>query len=457
MLVCALALVTGAVMALLLIPSFNTIMHTQLTFFSKESILPFIIVYTITVVLSGLLPSIQIIRQNALIAFHGAWQSGQSSVRLRNSLVFLQLMVSFVMLAVALLIVRQTDYLLKRDTGFNTNQIVAVNATGLPPNERITLKLKLMQQLSVSNVAMCSTPPGQSLFTFGLRLPGTTEDEERRITFFHLFVDENFLQTMGIDLEEGRFFNAEVPADSVNAFVVNATGAATIRDSVMTREIEIPNIYTGNRSKKTIVGVISDFHFASFHTAVQPLLLEYSPKYAQYLLVRFASANAQAAIDNLGQIWKEHAPLLPLNYYFLNESFAKSYAAEQRTRQIVMIISWLSLFLAALGIFGTSLFVLQQRTKEIGVRKLLGSATYGLFVLVFRPMFLIFFAASVVGIPIAVWLGNEWLAAYPYHAALSIEILLTSFTTILIVILLTVSFYLFKIIGVQPAKVLRNQ
>lgn len=457
MVVCAIAIMAGGILSLVLIPSFNAIMQTQLNFFTTEAILPVLLVYATTVVLAGLLPAIQILRQDALIAFQGNWKTGRSSSYLRNSLVFLQLMISFVLLAIALLIVRQTDYLLQRDTGFDTGQVMVVNAAGMPPNERIVFKHKLMEHQYVANVSMCSTPPGESLFTFGLTLPGAGSDDDRRITFYHMFVDETFLETLGVDLHAGRFFDADVPADSLNSFVVNKTGAEAIHDSAMRHPIEIPNIYTGKPSRKTVVGIIDDFHFASFHTAVGQLILEYNPKYARYLLVRFHPSNAKAVIEILDRMWKEDASLLPLNYYFLDESFAKYYATEQRTKQIVMIVSLLAVCLAALGIFGTSLFVLQQRTKEIGVRKLLGSATTGLFILLFRPIFLILFAACAIGVPVAIWVGEKWLAHYPYRTDFSISILLISFTTILVVMLMTVSSYLLKIMRVQPADVLRSQ
>jgi putative ABC transport system permease protein len=456
MVVCAVALMAGAVLSLLLIPPFNAIMQTQLTFFSENSILPFLLVYIATVFLSGLLPAIQILRQDALIAFGGRWKAGRTAC-LRNSLVFLQLLTSFVLLAIALLLVRQTDYLLQRDTGFDAEQVMVVNTAGMPPNERIVFKNKLTIQQHVAIVSMCSTPPGESLFTFGLTLPGTNGDEERRITFYHMFVDENFLDALGVDLRDGRFFSADIPGDSLNSFVVNQSGAEAIHDSLMARRLEIPNIYTGKRSSKTVVGVIDDFHFASFHTAVEPLILEYNPAYARYLLVRFHPSNAKAVIEILDRMWRVDAPLLPLNYYFLDESFGKFYATEQRTKQIVIIVSMLAVCLASLGIFGTSLFAIQQRTKEIGVRKLLGSATSGLFILLFRPIFLIFFAACAVGVPIALWVGEQWLAGYPYRANFSSIILLISFSTILVVMLLTVSSYLYKIGRVQPAEVLKSQ
>ncbi|HEY0743507.1 MAG TPA: FtsX-like permease family protein, partial [Chryseosolibacter sp.] len=457
MVMCGIAMVLAAFLAWIAIRYFNEMMDANLRMITLEAIWPFVLVYTLTVFLSGFLPAMQILRQDALVAFRGDQKTGRSSHYLRNSLVFLQLFVSFVLLAIALLIVRQTDYLLNRDTGFDTQQILVVNAAGMAPDERIALRNKLGEHLSVGNVSMCSVPPGEALFTFGITMPGAGEDEDRRVTFFQMFVDENFLQSLGLTLQEGRFFDANIPADSVTAFVVNQSGAAAIHDSVMTRLIELPNIFVGRPSRKTVVGVIKDFHFGSFHTEVQPLILEYNPRYTRYLLLRFDPSNVEAVVANLSSTWKEYAPHQPLDYYFMDEKFAQFYVTEQRTKQIVMIVSWIAIFLAALGIFGTSLFLLQQRTKEIGVRKLLGSAIIPLFILLFRPIFLIFLCACAVAMPVTLRLGEEWLQEYPYRIDFPISIMILALMAIFTVILLTVGSYVARIMGIQPARVLKSQ
>ncbi|HYG02904.1 MAG TPA: FtsX-like permease family protein [Chryseosolibacter sp.] len=457
MTICAFAMLLAGALTVILIVPFNAVMHTTLSFFTPETILPFLTVYISTVLLTELLPAFQILRQDALIAFRGDQKTGRSSLYLRNSLVFLQMMVSFVLLAIALLVVRQTDYLLQKDTGFDTEQIMVVNTAGMGPDERLAFRDNLKANEAIENVSMCSVPPGESLFTFGLTLPGASGDEDRRITFYHMFVDENLLQTLGVDIGKGRFFQSDIAADSLNSLVVNQAAADIIHDSLMNRQIEIPNIYSGKPSRKMIVGVIGDFHFASFHTAVEPLVLEYNPRYARYLLVRFQPDDVNTVIENLGRTWKDYAPLLPLNYYFMDDNFAQYYAAEQRTKQVVMIVSWLAVILTAMGIFGTSLFLVQQRTKEIGIRKLLGSATTELFTVLFRTIFLIFIVACCVGIPLSIWIGEKWLNAYPYRTDFSMNILVAAFAIMLAVILLTVSTYIVRIMRVQPAQVLKNQ
>lgn len=453
--VCGIAILGGSILAILILPFFNGIMQTNISFFSSDVLLPLVSVYATTVLLSGLLPAIQIFRQDALVAFHGKVRGGKASSRVRNSLIFLQLMASFVLLAIALLVVRQTNYLLSRTKGFDTEQILVVNAAGMASGERLSFKHELSGHQEIARVGMCSTPPGESLFTFGLTLPGSSGDEDKRITFYHLFVDESFLETLGVKLHEGRFFQAHTAGDSLDYFVVNQAGAEAISDSLIHTPIEIPNIYTGKPSRKTVVGVINDFNFASFHSAIEPLIIEYNPTYTRHLLIRFNPAKANNVVQILEKTWKVHAPSLPLNYYFLDDSFARHYAMEQRTKEVALIISVLAVCLTSLGIFGTSLFVLQQRTREIGIRKLLGSATHELFITLFRPIFIIFFAAAAVGIPLAYLLGEEWLVRYPYRTDFSIGLLIVSFLTILGVMMVTVSSYILNIIRVQPAEVLK--
>ena len=261
---------------------------------------------------------------------------------------------------------------------------------------------------------------------------------------------------MGISLKEGRFFDARISADSLNSFVINEAGARAIGHNPISQRIEMPSMFAGVRIKKSVVGVINDFHFSSFHSAVEPLLLEFNPTNAGYLLVRFNPVHAKKVIAAIEMAWKSTATRLPFNYYFQDDGFARYYSAEQRTKKIVAMVTLLTVFLATLGIFGTSLFTMQQRTKEISVRKLLGSAAINLFALVFRPLFLGLVLASLAGAPFALWIGDKWLRNYPYHTAFSYLLPVISFGLILMIVFLTLLFYLFRIIQIQPARVLRE-
>lgn len=449
-------LLSGSLLALLLIPGFNALMETRISFFTFETIILAGLIYFVTSFLSGCLPAFQIAGQNALVAFKGSFQSTKTGLIIRNALVFVQLLVSFVLLTISMLIFRQIDYLLQKDPGFDSDQIVVVNASSLSMDERQAIKTKLKTDMNVISTSMCSTPPGEPLFTFGATLPGNSGDEDRRLTFYQMFVDEDFLSAMGLSLNEGRFFDGRISADSLNSFVINEAGAKAIGHKAISQRIEIPSMYAGQNIKKSVVGVINDFHFSSFHSGVEPLLLEFNPQNAGYVLVRFNPARAKYVIAAIEQAWKASATRLPFNYYFMDEGFAKYYSAEQRTKKIVVIVTLLTVFLASLGIFGTSLFTMQQRTKEISIRKLLGSTAINLFALVFRPLLFGLVLASLAGAPLSIWIGNQWLRNYPYHTGFSVLLPVLSFGLIMIIIFMTLLYYLFRIINIQPAMVLKE-
>lgn len=456
MVLCAGAMISGCLLTILLLPGFNSLMETRLSFFTIDTLVLVGLIFFITSILSGCLPALQITRQNPLIAFKGSFQTTKTALLLRNSLVFIQLLVSFVLLTISMLIFRQIDFLLHKAPGFVSDQIIVVNATSLSSDERTSLKTKLGTTMNIQGITMCSNPPGESLFTFGITLPGNSGDVDRRLTFYHLFVDEDFLTTMGVSLHEGRFFSKLISTDSLNSFVINEAGAKAIGDTPIAQRIEIPSMYAGARTIKSVVGVIHDFLFSSFHHAVEPLLLEFNPKNAGYMLVRFNPGNTKDVVNTIQRAWKANAPLLPFHYYFLDEGFAQYYKSEQRAKKIVAIVTLLTVFLASLGIFGTSLFTIQQRTKEISVRKLLGSAVINLFALVFRPLFLGLLLASLAGAPLALWIGNKWLRNYPYHTEFSWLLPVISLGLILLIILITLLSYLFRIMNIQPASVLRE-
>jgi putative ABC transport system permease protein len=454
LLICIFSAIIGCLLTVLFLPAFNNVMQTKITFLSMNVIFIVAGVLFATVLLAAVFPAFYIVRQQGLAAFQGNTPANDT-FRLRSSLVFIQLFVAFILLSVSILIFRQTDYLLSARTGFDADQLVVVNATGITPEQRKTLKTALIANASVEAVTMCSRTPGESLFTMGVKLPGAGE-EERTVMFHHLFVDEDFLRTFGIPLQEGRFFSEAIPADSSRSFVINQAAASAIGERLLSGPIEIPGVLTNTPAVKTSVGVIHDFHFASLHTTVAPLIMEYQPRAAGNIVVRFRPSQTKQVIGALETSWKSIAPLLPLTHYFLDDAFAQAYASEQQTKQVVGIISVLVACLASLGIFGTSLFTLQQRTKEIGVRKLLGSGPLQLFTLVFRPTLFLLLGATLVGAPVAMAVGNSWLSRYPYHIVFTFTLMLAAFSIILIIILSTVIFYLIQIMRIQPANVLRQ-
>lgn len=350
----------------------------------------------------------------------------------------------------------QLDFLLNKDPGFDADQILTINASVSSLQQRTALKTELMQgSQGIEQVGQCSVPPGENLFSYGIAPPQSKGEEERRVLVYQSYVDADFAAVMGIPLEAGRFFDAGSPADSDQYLVINRAAVEALGEGVLDQPLEIPSLLGGTPTRKTAIGVIGDFNFASFHTGIEPLALEYNPNRCRYLLVRFSGESAENVVKIVENTWKEIMPGLPLEYDFMNDRFARFYDDESRQKNLIGSMAVLAIGLAALGIFGTTLFAVQRRTKEVGIRKMLGSNRASLLMLLARPAFFLVLTACVTGIPVAFLSGSRWLDQYPFRVDISPFMFLSAFLIVLTIVAITILYHFLKVTRVNPIDVLR--
>lgn len=448
------SLTAGALLAALLLPSFNNATGGTVLLFTPVTAWLLLSSTLAITVLSGIYPALRIGATPSLAAFRGAEKARPSRVSLRNALVVFQLLISFALLTVSLLVYLQIDFLLNKTLGFDAAQVMVINATSARPQERTALKQQLTTASEIEQVGMCSIPPGEPLLSFGLILPEHEGEEERRILFFQSYVDADFLKVMGLHVNSGRFFDALSPADSSQAIVINEAGAAAIGGQVLNRSLNIPRFFSAGANSKEVKGLISDFHFTSLHSSIQPLVLEYKPERCGYLVVRVTGRNGIAAAR---RIWQSQLPGIPFDYYFLNEEFQNDYDNEHRLRTVVTAVAVVAIILAALGIFGTTLFAVQNRTREVAIRKVHGSGQAELMGLLFKPLLGLVIVATIAGVPLSWYTGMEWLSDYPYHTPFPVALFVISFAIILLVMTATIVYHFMKVISVNPAQVLKQE
>jgi putative ABC transport system permease protein len=452
----SISLVMGSIAAYLLMPAFNMMVDRKIDFVIPQTLIIIAAIFVAVTFVSGLYPAIMITRAHALESFKGELKGNPSAFNARHALVFVQLLISFCLVTVSLLIYRQLDYLLKKDPGFDSSQIITLNASSATKQQRAILKERLVSDKNVLSAAMCSVPPGGSLFSYGITLPENDGDAERRVAVYQAFVDNDFITTMGINLSEGRFFDPLSAADSGQYMVFNQAAAKAVGGSVLNRELKLPDLFATQQVTKSVVGIIEDFNFASFHQEIQPLILEYNPGRCQYLLVRFRGTDAAQTVRSIEGAWKEIIPQLPFDYYFMDEGFARFYDQEQRQKNMIACIAFLAISLAALGIYGTTLFLVQQRTKEVGIRKILGSRRIDILWLLMRPTLNMVIVSSVAGIPLAWATGNAWLEQYPYRIGFPPSLFAIAFCILVAVITMTILHRFLKVTRVNPTEVLRH-
>jgi putative ABC transport system permease protein len=451
----ALSLGVGASLVIIASPLFNTMVNRNILFLDSTGWLLLAGIFFVTVLLAGLYPSFVIARARGLEAFRGTIHVSRASLILRNALVFFQLLVSFCLVTISLLIYFQLDLLLHKDPGFDSDQVIAVNAVAVTAEQRILFKEKLITLNGVEEVGMCSTPPGEALFSYGLTLPEHQGDEDKRVLVYQSYIDANYLKALGVALDSGRMFDPTNGADSTQYIVINSAMVDAMGPAVQTRTLNLPGL-VGDPSKKSVIGVFNNFSFASFHRAIDPLMLEYNPRQCRYYLIRFRGDGAAEVVKAIQKAWRENLPTLPLDYEFIDQRFARFYDAEQCQKSIIASFAVLAIGLAALGIFGTTLFVVRRRTKEVGIRKMLGSARLDLFTLLARPLLLLVAVASIAGVPPALYFGARWLEQYPYKIYFSPLLFLTAFGVMLVIVMGTIVYHFVKVTRVNPVEVLRN-
>jgi putative ABC transport system permease protein len=288
-------------------------------------------------------------------------------------------------------------------------------------------------------------------------LEGSSDQTPREL--HEVYCDYNFLKTCGITLGGGRFFSPEHPSDS-GAVVVNrqaeiAFGAGSLADRTLSRPLPPSSQW----SHFPVVGVVKDFHFQSLHQPVSPLVLRILPPghSVPYVLVRVKPGDYTATIPFIENTWKKYSDNEAIDYSFLDQDVGRMYIADQRTSRIVTMFSILAIFVACLGLLGLAAFVTEQKTKEIGIRKVLGASVMEVVTLLSKEFIRWVLIANVIAWPLAYYIMNNWLKNFAYRIDMSFWIFLASGVLALLIALLTVSSHAIRAATANPVESLRYE
>jgi putative ABC transport system permease protein len=267
-------------------------------------------------------------------------------------------------------------------------------------------------------------------------------------------VDYDYLRTLGIQLLKGRSFSKEFATDSTSGILINEAAARELgwtTDNAVGKTI----IRSGKQELK-VIGVVNDFNYTSAKQKIAPLMMVLGGNYGG-LIAKIKTADIQAFISNLKKQWDAFNPAGPLEYHFLDEKFAKLYASEEHTKKIFSAFAILALIIASLGLFGLSAYSIEQRTKEIGIRKVLGASVQNVLLLVSREFIVLVGIALIISIPVTWWAMHAWLQDFAYRINIGWEVFAMAGIIALLMALLTVSFQSIKAATANPVKSLRAE
>ena len=456
-----LSLILGILLVSMSLPAFNRLSGKEFdsSFLLNLPILAGILgIMIISGFLAGCFPAFVLSAFKPVHVLKGRLGSTTKRSTFRKILVTAQFSISIFMIIGVLTIIEQMNYLKNTNLGFNKEQMLIVPFFGSRQNESDQryedLKQRLKQNPGIVSLAYSTTVPGTFPGYEGFLPEGRGEEEIVRAATF--FVGYDFLATYGIELTEGRDFSREFSTDSDQAVLINQMAARVFGWEEETLGKNIVSIRDNNRKLK-VVGIVNDFHHSSLKLKITPVIFRLNTSNFYNITVRLRPENVQTTIAFIEETLKAMEPNWESNYYFIDDRFRTMYPEEDKVQEISLVFGALAVFVACLGLLGLSFFTTEQRTKEIGVRKVLGASVREIVLLLSGELTKWILVANILAWPLAYLIMKNWLENFAYRIILGIDIFILSAILSLIIALFTISFQTIKVALKNPIHSLRYE
>ncbi len=471
LLIAFVSLIFAALVVQFILPAFNEFTEKKLALNLTTDVRIWLGVFGATLLIgliSGSYPAFFLSRYRPYEVLKGKVVNERGNLSLRRMLVVCQFTLSITMIIATLLVYAQLQYVRHKNLGFDKEKLVIIDInSGKVRESAQTIKAEYAKLANVKDVSVTSRVPGEwkNLMQVKVKKEGITSVEG--LDSYFMGVDENFVKTYEIDLVQGRNFNMAAPADST-AIILNETAAKALGIQEASEQlIEIPAINnSGTPSplaqtlKVRVIGIAKDFHFQSLHQTIAPIILANARnpiQYIDYFTVRLSGTDLASTISQLEGVLHNIDPSHLFEYHFLDEQLDLFYQEDVKREKIFIASSAATIFIACLGLFGLAAFTAQQRTKEIGIRKVLGASVGNIVTLLSKDFLTLVAIAFILSIPIA-WLAmHSWLQNFAYRISISPWLFISAGVLAISVALLTVSFQAIKAALANPVKSLRNE
>jgi putative ABC transport system permease protein len=447
----------AAVLVQLFLPVFNQLTQKQLEIQYFQD--PFNIVFLLAIglfvgLLAGLYPAFVLSSFRPVTVLKGRFTTSRSGTRMRNALVVLQFAISIICIAMTILVFRQMDFMQKKDLGFDKENTVVIERTFTLQNRGEAFKQELRTLPGVANAAGSNTiVSGGGYYGIMFQAGGDPEVKTTR----GMNIDEDFIDTMGLEITQGRGFSREF--NETRNVIINES---TIKEFGWNEPVGMKIRYLGDENEPvgeyTIIGVVKDFHYNSLHSPINSFVLLGLPQDQRILAnlqFKIKPNNVGETLGAIEQKWKEFNPQEPMSYYFLDDKLDEMYGNEKTSGQIFSIFSLLAIVIACIGLFGLSAYMAELRTKEIGIRKVLGSTASKIVVLLSKDFAKLVALAFVIATPLAYFAMTRWLQNFAFRSPVQVWIFLLAGLVAVLIAQLTISFQALKAANTDPADALR--
>ncbi len=369
---------------------------------------------------------------------------------LRQAMMVFQFSLSAIVIIGAVVVYQQNDLLMSKDLGFNKEQLIVMNLPGSLQSQADVLKNELETHPDVMMTSVCQAAMGDGTFSSGTFAEQSTEEISTEI----FRVDYDFIKTWQLEMAEGRDFDRNLPSDAggiiVNEAMVKAAGWTEGLGKKM-------RFQRDGGQEVPIIGVVKDFNYAPLTAyTVSPVVI-YLDNRKSNLTVRVSGNNMREVLDHMENSWAKFEERVPFTYYFVDEHFAEMYEVESRFFKIIMIFSMISIFIACLGLYGLTAFTIEQKTKEIGIRKVLGAGLVDVLYLINKRFAILILIAFALAVPVGYWASEEWLSQFPYRVSIGAMAFMAAGMMVFVVAALTTSHQAFRASKMDPVNSLRYE
>lgn len=437
----------GIALAELAFPVFKTFadVGAPIEFVSSGILLTVFLVGIIAGVVSGLYPALYLSSFSASSVLRNVTVAGSTKVNLRKALVVFQFVVSIGLIVATTVIERQLDFMRNKSLGFDGNAVVVLQ---MPfTNKYEAFKNGLLEKQNIINVSASMYEPGQSLGTLRVIDPMTHGFYEMRWNS----IEEDFLKVLSINLVDGQSFSRRSPM-SMSGFLLNEEA---VRELGWRSPIGC-HLIAGNDTGE-VIGVVKDVYFSSLRQKIGPTIYWYRPSMFYNVLIRVRSGNYAAGLQEIHSVWDVITPDVPFDYHFLDQDLDKLYRSEQRLGSLFALFGGFSMFVGSLGIFGLASHSTERRTKEIGIRKVLGASVPQLILLLTKEFAFLLLVANLIAWPVAYYLMNDWLQGFAYRIDMGVWTFLLAGSIALLIAFLSVSYQALKVAIANPVEALRYE
>lgn len=441
----------AVLLAWLFLPQFNYITGKQIELVLNERLIQILVLVTvITGLAAGAYPAIFLSSLKPVAILKGKLNISFGDKWIRQGLVVFQFVLSVILISSILVVGKQIEYIQNKNLGYRKDNLILINAEGKIASDLDAFMDGLRNISGVENSGgTVHTILNGGSYTTGLHWQG--ENPEIQTRFGNMTVTHNFIETLGVEILEGRSFSKEFPTDR-QALVLNEKAIELMKiEDPIGKEVNL----WGNDMK--IIGVVKDFNFSNLHESISPMFFKLGDDTYSNILIRIKGGSESSTIEQIEKLYSEFNPNYEFNYTFLDQEYSKLYLAEQRVSTLTRYFGTLAILISCLGLFGLTIFTTESRIKEISVRKVLGAGSWRIVSLLTKQFSILVGIAIVIAIPFSYWAASEWLQDYAYKIELRWWFFGLAGILTLVIAWLTVASQTLKTARLNPATNLRNE